>query len=219
MSSATRWQRRTGWIAAAVMALAGAAGPRAQAKNVIDEWSQVNAPAPPALKAVRIEPASTALIVMDISTKTCARAKRPRCTATLPAVAKLVREARASGVLVLYSLIGHDRRSDIPKTFAARPSDTVLTGAGPDKFVGSDLEAILKAKRIKTLITVGTSAEGAVLNTASGAAFRGFEVVVPVDGMSSNTLYGEQSTAWYLAHAPRVSQHTQLTTVDRMRFK
>ena len=58
-----------------------------------------------------------------------------------------------------------------------------------------------------------------MLNTASGAACRGFAVVVPVDGMSSDTLYGEQSTAWYLAHAPRVSQRTTLTAVDRIRFQ
>jgi nicotinamidase-related amidase len=200
------------------LALSAAAIPLAHSKSIIDEWSQVKAPAPPVLKAVRVDPASSALIVMDVSVRTCSQANRPRCTASLPAIARLVREARASGVLVLYSLVGHDKRSDIPKAFAARSSDTVLTGAGPDKFVGSDLEAILQAKHIKTLITVGTSAEGAVLNTASGASFRGFEVVVPVDGMSSNTLYGEQSTAWYLANAPRVSQQTKLTVVDRMRF-
>lgn len=210
--------RRTACRAAMAAALLAAAMPFVQAKSIIDEWSQVKAPPPPALQTVRIDPASTALIVMDISTRTCSSAKRPRCAASLPAIASLVRKARASGVLVLYSLVGHDRRSDIPKAFAAQASDTVVTGAGPDKFVGSDLEAILKEKRIKTLITVGTSAEGAVLNTASGAAFRGFEVVVPVDGMSSDTLYGEQSTAWYLAHAPRVSQQAALTAVDRMTF-
>lgn len=204
------------WMAAAT--LCAAAMPCAQAKSIVDEWSQVKAPPPPALKAVRVDPASTALIVMDVSVRTCSSSKRPRCAASLPALASLVRQARASGVFVLYSLVGHDKRSDIPKAFAARPSDTVVTGAGPDKFVGSDLEAILKAKRIKTLITVGTSAEGAVLNTASGAAFRGFEVIVPVDGMSSDTLYGEQSTAWYLGHAPRVSQHATLTAVGRMTF-
>ena len=209
---------RTAWLAGVVTALSGAVIPLAQSRNIIDEWSQVKAPPPPTLQAVRIDPASTALIVMDISVHTCTSAHRPRCVATLGSVARLVREARASGVLVLYSLIGHDKRSDIPTVFAARPTDTVLTGAGPDKFIGTDLEAILKAKHIKTLITVGTSAEGAVLNTASGATFRGFESIAPVDGMSSNSLYGEQSTAWYLAHAPRVSQHTKLTAVDLIKF-
>lgn len=204
------------WLAGIAAALA--AVPLALAGNIVAEWAQVKAPAPPALRAVRIEPASTALIVMDISTRTCSTARRPRCVATLPPIAKLVREARSSRVLVLYSVIGHDTRADIPSAFAAQPSDTVLRDAGPDKFLGTDLQSILEARHIKTLITVGTSAEGAVLNTASGAAFRGFHVIVPVDGMSSGTLYGEQSTAWYLAHAPRVAQHTTLTTVDRIRF-
>ncbi|MDE2264246.1 MAG: isochorismatase family protein [Gammaproteobacteria bacterium] len=218
MRGMMRGGRRMVWLAGVTLALSAVAVPLAYSQSIIEEWSQVKAPAPPALKAVRIDPASTALIVMDISVRTCSSAKRPRCAASLPAIASLVRKARASGVLVLYSLVGHDGRSDIPKAFAARPSDTVVTGAGPDKFVGSGLEAILKARHIKTLITVGTSAEGAVLNTASGAVFRGFEVVVPVDGMSSDTLYGEQSTAWYLAHAPRVSQHAALTEVDRITF-
>lgn len=218
MRGLTQCGWRMAWLGAVATALSVAAVPLAQSKNIIDEWSQAKAPPPPALKAVRIDPASTALIVMDISTKTCSTARRPRCVDTLPAIARLVREARASGALVLYSLIGHDKKSDIPKAFAARSSDTVLTGAGPDKFVGTDLEALLKAKRIKTLITVGTSAEGAVLNTASGAAFRGFDVIVPVDGMSSGSLYGEQSTAWYMAHAPRVSQHTKLTAADMIKF-
>lgn len=218
MRSATHRGWRLARLAGLAAALSLAAISFAQSKNIVDEWKQVKPPPPPALRTVRVDPVSTALIVMDISTRTCSRARRPSCVATLPSIAKLVREARASGVLVLYSLIGHDKRGDIPEAFAARPSDSVLTGAGPDKFLGTDLAAILKAKRIKTLITVGTSAEGAVLNTASAAAFRGLKVIVPVDGMSSNTLYGEQSTAWYLAHAPRVSQHTTLTAVDRMRF-
>lgn len=218
MRGVTHRAGRLTWLTGVALALSGAVVPLAQSQNIIDEWAQVKAPPPPALEAVRIDPASTALIVMDVSNKTCSIAHRPRCVATLPAIARLVREARASGALVLYSLVGRDQRSDIPKACAARPSDTVLTGAGPDKFVGTDLAAVLAARRIKTLITVGTSAEGAVLNTASGAAFRGFDVIVPVDGMSSGSLYGEQATAWYLAHAPRVSQHTKLTAADRIIF-
>jgi nicotinamidase-related amidase len=198
--------------------LSAAIAGRAHAKSIIDEWSQVKAPPPPALTSVSVDPASTALIVMDISTHTCSAAHRPRCVATLPAIARLVREARASGVLVLYTLIGDDKSSDIPEAFAVLPTDRVLTGAGPDKFVGTDLEGTLKSKRVKTLITVGTSAEGAVLNTASGAVFRGFDVIVPVDGMSSGSLYAEQATAWYLANAPRVSKQAMLTTVDKIKF-
>ena len=46
----------------------------------------------------------------------------------------------------------------------------------PTNFCNTDLEKILKDKGIKTVIAVGTSSNGAVLFTASGAAFRGMNV-------------------------------------------
>ena len=53
----------------------------------------------------------------------------------------------------------------------------------------TDLEKILNDKGIKTVVVVGTAAQGAVLNTASQAAFRGLRVIVPLDGMSAeNTI-------------------------------
>jgi nicotinamidase-related amidase len=47
------------------------------------------------------------------------------------------------------------------------------------------LEKILNDKGIKTVIVVGRAAQGVVLNTASQAAFRELQVIVPVDGMSA----------------------------------
>jgi nicotinamidase-related amidase len=119
---------------------------------------------------------------------------------------------------VLYTLAGTSKRTDIIKEVAPLDSEQALSGAGPDKFVGIDLDAILKGKNIKTLIAVGTAAEGAVLHTAAGAAFRGYDAVVPVDGMSSTNLYAEQYTAWHLANAPRLADHVKLTKVDMIKF-
>jgi nicotinamidase-related amidase len=210
---------RTKWCVAGVLAaLAGLIIPAAQADSVIDEWATVKAPPPPELKPVSIDAASTALIVMDISSQSCTVEKRPRCVATLPKVQKLIGEARAKGILVLYTLAGTSKRTDIIKEVAPLDTEQALSGAGPDKFVGIDLDAILKGKNIKTLIAVGTAAEGAVLHTAAGAAFRGYDAVVPVDGMSSTNLYAEQYTAWHLANAPRLADHVKLTKVDMIKF-
>ena len=214
-------QRSRWWMTSVsgfLAALAGLCAAPTQSKNVIDEWATVKAPPPPTLKAVNVDPASTALIVMDLSRQSCSAAKRPRCVAMLPAVHRLIAEARASGVFVIYTLVGTSKRADIPESVAPLDSEQSLSGAGPDKFIGSDLEAIVKAKHIKTIIAVGTAAEGAVLHTAAGAAFRGFDVVVPVDGMSSTKLYAEQYTAWHLANAPRLAEHIKLTTVDMINF-
>jgi nicotinamidase-related amidase len=188
------------------------------ANTIIDEWQTVKAPSPPELQPVTIDPSSTALIVMDISTQSCTASRRPRCVAMIPAVQKLLTEARAKGVFVLYTLAGKTQRSDIIKEVAPRDGEEALSGGSPDKFVGIDLEALLNGKHIKTLITVGTAAEGAVLHTAAGAAFRGFEVVVPVDCMSSTNVYAEQYTAWHLGNAPRLTDKVKLTRVDLIHF-
>jgi nicotinamidase-related amidase len=210
---------RAKWCVAGVLAaLSGLGIQTAQAQTVIDEWATVKAPPPPELKSVSIDPKSTALIVMDISTQSCTAEKRPRCVATLPQVRKLIGEARAKGVLVLYTLAGSSKRTDIVKEIAPQDAEQSLSGAGPDKFVGGDLDTILKSKNIKTLITVGTAAEGAVLHTAAGAAFRGYDVVVPVDGMSSTNIYAEQYTAWHLSNAPRLPDHVKLTKLDMIKF-
>lgn len=213
--------QRTDWwmpgFATVLAALAALGAPVAQADSVIDEWASVKAPSPPQLTPVSIDPASTALIVMDITTQSCTAERRPRCVAMLPQVHKLIAEARAKGVFVLYTLAGNAKRADILKEVAPLEAEQVLSGAGPDKFVGIDLEGILKGKNIKTLITVGTAAEGAVLHTAAGAAFRGFDVVVPVDGMASSNIYAEQYTAWHLVNAPRLGDRVKLTKIDMIK--
>jgi nicotinamidase-related amidase len=87
-----------------------------------------------------------------------------------------------------------------------------------DKFFKTDLEKILRDKGIKTVIIVGTAAHGAVLNTGSQAAYRGFRVIVPVDGMSSENTYFEQYVAYNLANAPGVGQQVTLTRFDMIQF-
>ena len=87
-----------------------------------------------------------------------------------------------------------------------------------DKFIGTDLNKILKDKGIKTVIVVGSAANGAAFGTASGAAQRGYSVIVPVDGISSDNLYAEQSAVWNMANAPVISSKITLTTVDMMKF-
>lgn len=89
-----------------------------------------------------------------------------------------------------------------------------MVSSGPDKFLGTDLEKILKEKGVKTVIAVGTASHGAVLYTASGAALRGIQVIVPVDGISAEITYAEQYASWHLLNAPRISTLVTLTKTD-----
>jgi nicotinamidase-related amidase len=192
----------------------------ATAQTIVDEWSTAKLPAPPQLKPAKISaPKETALLVMDFTNQTCTKDRRPRCTASVPKVAKLVNAARAKGALIIYSIAGTGAtNADILKELAPAAGETILGAIGPDKFIGSDLEKTLKDKGIKTVVATGTQAQTSVLHTAGAAALRGFKVIVPVDGMSSDDAFPELYTAWHLATAARISNETTLTKFDLISF-
>jgi nicotinamidase-related amidase len=191
------------------------------AQAVTDDWASAKVPveAPP-LKPVTIDPKTTALAVMDFNMMGCSMARRPRCVADLPNVAKVLAAARQHGMFVFHTLAGPTTVADIPPTIVPRTGEPVYSGAGPDKFIGgsSDLLAVLKGKGITTLLVTGTSSNGAVLYTASGASMRHFKVVVPVDCMPGDTAFTEAFPVWELAHAPVISNNVTLTKSDLLSF-
>ena len=88
-----------------------------------------------------------------------------------------------------------------------------------NKFENTDLDKMLKDKGIKTVIVVGTGANGAVLTTASVAVEKDYNVIVPVDGISGNDIYSEQFTAWNLVNAtPTFVKLVKLTRTDMIKF-
>jgi nicotinamidase-related amidase len=185
----------------------------ASAQNIIDEWNSVKVPPAPELKPVTMDPKTTALLMLDFNKQTCNQERRPRCVTQIPGVQKLLTLARTKGVYVVYSLSAGAVPTDIAKELAPLGNEPFVT-SGPDKFLGTDLEKILKDKGIKTVVVAGTAAHGAVLYTASGSALRGFQVVIPVDGMSAEVPYAEQYVAWNMVNAPRMSTMTTLTKID-----
>jgi nicotinamidase-related amidase len=199
--------------------LTGSLGSTAvNAGTIIDDWASVKAEAAPELKPVTIDPKTTAVLVMDVVKGSCNNERRPRCVASIPALAKFLNDARAKDVTIINTIAGTGTVADVLPEVAPKPGEVVLTGTVADKFIRTDLEKMLKDKGITTVITVGTAAHGAVLYTSSDAAFKGFKVIVPVDGASSENLYAEQAVAWLLARAPGVSQQTTLTKFDMIKF-
>jgi nicotinamidase-related amidase len=198
-------------IAAATLA---AAAP-AFAANVIDDWASIKAPPAPQLKAVTVDPKTTALLMLDFMNQNCG--KRPACVASIPAVKKLLTAARAATANVIYSIIANSTTADVIKDVAPM-ADEPHVQAGPDKFLNTDLAKILKDKGIQTVIVTGTASNGAVLFTAAGAAMRGLKVIVPVDGMSAADPYADLTTAYTFATAPLVSAKSTLTRIDMIKF-
>jgi len=187
------------------------------ATTIIDEWGKVVTPAAPQLKEVKLPAEGTALLLLDFNKQVCNDKSRPRCVSSIPAVSRLLGEARKANILVVYSLTAGSAAPDIAPALAPRPGDPIVT-SGPDKFLGTELEKILKDRNIKTVIVTGTAAHGSVICTASGAALRGIKVVIPVDGISAESLYPEQYTVWHLLNAPRVSTMTTVTKTDMIQI-
>lgn len=182
--------------------------------TIIDIWNTISTPPPPELKSVTINPKNTALLILDMETTIC---KSPRCTATIPNIKSLLTKARRNGMLVVYSLIPTGNPQDIARQLAPLPGDPMVK-SNVDKFYQTNLQEILQQKGIKTVIVTGYAANGAVLHTATSAAFRGFNVVVPVDCMSAVNPYAEQYTAWHMLNSPGTRNQAVLTKTSIIRF-
>jgi nicotinamidase-related amidase len=206
------------FLLGAIMGL-GATVSAAQAQTVIEEWGTAQFPPPPVLKPAKIEPKETAVLVMDFTKQTCTPERRKRCSDQVPKVLKFITEARSKGALIIYSVaVPNSVPADILPELKPAEGEQVLPPLGPDKFIGSDLEKTLKEKGIKTVVAMGTQAQTSVLHTAATAALKGFNVIVPVDGMSGDNVFPELYTAWHLSTAARISPKVTLTKFEMIGF-
>ena len=191
----------------------------ARANDITQEWASVKAPPVPELKPATIEPKTTALLVLDFMKGNCG--VRPRCAATIPVANKLIAAAHAHNMPVFYTLVGANPKPEGMADGVTPPREGEwIARGGADKFINSDLEQRLKDKGIKTVIVIGTSAQGAVVGTSNGAVQRGFKAVVPVDGMSAEDAYNEQYAAWHLYKGgpTYLPQNVTLTRSDKIAF-
>src|SRR5262245_55194653 len=208
------------WILAAGAMLAViVSAPTVRAASVIDNWANVKVPPAPQLKPVKVDPKTTALLMLDYVKQICNAERYPHCPQRLPTVKKLLDEARANGAMVVYTgtTIPQSERADIDPAVAPT-GDEPFVKTVLDKFLNTDLEKILKDKGIATVIMVGQAAQGAVITTGSEAAQRGFKVIVAVDGIAAQDDYYEQYTVWHLGNAPLLANRVTLTSTDLIKF-
>jgi len=215
------------WPLAALAAVSSYAVP-SSAETIIDEWPNVKAPPPPQLKSVTLNPKTTALLVIDLIKQTCNEKSRPRCVASIPKVEKLLAAARASGVTVIYTLFpspAPDRFpnpviGDVVPAIAAKGDEPVVISF-VDKFMLGDkdtgLQKVLKDKGITAVVLVGAASHNGVLFTAVSAALRGFEVIVPVDGISGNNSYEDQLAGYTLTSS--IVYKVTLSSTDMIKFQ
>jgi isochorismate hydrolase len=147
----------------------------------------VQMPAPPAPAAVALKPATTALFVSDVVEPICQA--QPTCVnGMVPKIADLIARARKAGILVVYSTQDANMAKWMP---AVKPEakDPLIPSKGQDRFFSTELDNVLKAKGITTVILTGWKISGSLLYTSVGATLRGYTVVVPSDTTSAPTEY------------------------------
>lgn len=184
-------------------------------QTIIDLWNTVSPPPAPELKSIAIDPKTSALLVLDMETTIC---KNPRCIASIDNIYNLLTRSRKNDMLVVYSLTHTGNPQDIAKQLAPLPGDPIVK-SNVDKFYKTNLDKILRKKGIKTVVVTGYAANGAVLHTATSAAFHGYNVIIPVDCMSTaNILYAEQYTVWHMLNSPGTRNRAVLTKSNLISF-
>ena len=205
-------------LCAVVIAASVLAATPTRATDVTSEWSTIQMPPPPTLKAVAVDPKTTALLLLDFMAGNCG--ERPRCVAAVPTLKALHDKARAAGMLVAYTLPGGGKIID--ESIAPHEGEVVdQRPGGPDKFLGDDLDQRLKAHGIKTVILCGTSAQGVGLGTGAAAAQRGYYVIYPVDCLLSESAFREAYAAWHMAGGgpPVTTKWVTVTRSDMITFE
>ncbi|NMI01646.1 cysteine hydrolase family protein [Pseudonocardia acidicola] len=149
--------------------------------------------------------AHSALLVMDVQRGIVNRFED---AGYLPRLRGAIDAGRAAGVPVIYVVIGfrtgHPEISARNKSFSAithtgafaegdagaeihpdvapRPGDIVVTKKRVSAFAGSDLDVVLRAGEIDSLVLTGIATSGVVLSTLRQAADLDFGLTVLADG-------------------------------------
>jgi nicotinamidase-related amidase len=163
---------------------------------------------------VRVDPARTALIVVDMQNDFVSEGgtlRVPDAEATIPAVQTLLKLARTHRLHVVYSQDTHrdgdpeweiwpeharegSWGGEIVDALAPLPDDTVIRKVRYDAFYGTPLDHLLRLWGIDTVVICGTVANICVHYTAASAALRWYHVVIPRDATSALDPFDHESS-------------------------
>jgi len=154
---------------------------------------------------VRLDPARTALVVVDMQNdfvKEGGSLLVPDAEGTIPTIKSLLDGARHSGAKVVFSQDTHTDHDpewgiwpeharegtwgwEIVDELAPREDELVVRKVRYDAFYGTHLDHFLRLWNVQTLVLCGTVANICVHYTAASAALRWYDVVIPKDATSA----------------------------------
>ena len=166
---------------------------------------EVSVPEYKILPKVFLDPRITALIVVDMQVDFVSPKGKlfvPEAPKTIPAIRRLIAKARKARMPVIFTQDWH--RADDPEfsiwpahavegTRGAQvapelkpiPKDYFIRKRTYDAFFSTDLDLLLRQKKILNLVISGTVSNICVLHTAGSARLRGYEIIIAADATSS----------------------------------
>jgi nicotinamidase-related amidase len=149
---------------------------------------------------------TSSLLVMDFQT-TIVEGFAPDKDGLLSRTASLIEAARTAGMKIVYVVVGFrpgypevsprnqsfgairetgrflegSSGSEVHSAVAPKPGDIVVTKHRVSAFLGTDLEVVLRANGIETLVLAGIATSGVVLSTIRHAADADYRLVVVED--------------------------------------
>ena len=158
-----------------------------QAQPAAKPMITLQMPATPDPARVTLDPKTTALIMLDYVEDICA--VQPSCkNQMLPAMVPFLERVRKAGMVIAYGTREQNKNHWL-KEVAPQPGDIQIINTAQDRFYNTELDKLLKAKGIKTLILVGWKISGSVTYTSVGAMARDYTVVIPMDTTSAGSSY------------------------------
>ncbi len=162
-----------------VLALAGyAVGSASHAASATAASTVI--PPLPAPIPVSLDAKTSALLLLDMTAAFCKT--DPDCVATIPAASALLKKARDAKATVVFTAVKNPADIVLPE-LAPQPDEPVFHSQA-NKFDNTSLDDTLKAKGVKTVVLLGTAANGAVLYTSYEANTRGYASVIATDAIS-----------------------------------
>jgi nicotinamidase-related amidase len=163
---------------------------------------------------VTLEKSKTSLLMADFHADTMGMNPMVQERHTFEQAREVLDAAREAGVLVIYIVVnfrsGYPEISDRNKTFSQRkisgpppapdpaslihpsvsprPEEPIIVKHRVNAFFGTDLDMILRAQDINTLLLMGHASSGVILSTVRYAADADYQIVVVEDGCADRDL-------------------------------
>lgn len=175
-----------------------------------------------------------AVVVIDmINDFVTGTLKSKRAPKIIPNIQRLLNFAREKSIPIIYTsdahLPGVDRElqvwpshavagtegAEVIKELKPERGDHVIQKRRYSAFYGTGLDSLLRDLKVDTLVLVGLVTNICILHTAADAFFRGYQILVPEDGVEAPTEEDQKFGIKYI----RTMYGCKITTVHELMRK